>query len=186
MQEESKFESFAEQLDDFHGDGHVRIAQQCSDNGNGPMITSSVSGRDPIFYRWHTFFENTVQEFRDTKEYFPYLIYTFPELLFFSSRYGLAEFQLSSDIEVTAVNTILDKDVLSVNKDIQNLLITHWETRIIRHDWRTPIRYTTLSHKNFKYHVHINNPRNVRKKVFIRLWLGILKDKNDYRLATLI
>ena len=48
-------------------------------------------------------------------------------------RYGKHDFQLSDRVEVTAVNTILHKDVLSVNKDIKNILITHWETKTIKH-----------------------------------------------------
>merc|ERR1712142_325718 len=164
MEGDIPFETFGLTLDGFHNDGHNEISKQCSNNGVSVMSYSAVSARDPIFYRWHMFFENIVQEFRDTK----------------NNKYGLADFQLSNGIEVTGVKTILNKDVLSVKKDVQNLLITHWKTKSIRHDEKTPIKYTTLSHKDFKYQIHINNPKNVKKKVSIRLWLGILENKNDY------
>ena len=70
---------------------------------------------------------------------------------------------------------------MSTNKDVENLLITHWEIKTIHHDTETPIRYKRLTHVNFKYHLKIENPTNVERKVFIRIWLGFLTDEKDMR-----
>ena len=95
----------------------------------------------------------------------------------------MVDFQLSNGVEVVGVHTVLDKNILSTNEDIKDVLITHWETVEINHDHLTPIRYRRIGHKNFKYQIHIRNSRRVEKNVFIRLWLGILKTKNDIRLS---
>ena len=95
----------------------------------------------------------------------------------------MADFQLSNGVEVVGVHTVLDKNILSTNEDIKDVLITHWETVNINHDESTPIRYKRIGHKNFKYQIQLRNSRGVNGKVFIRLWLGILGTINDIRLS---
>ena len=67
--ERESFERIGDPLDWFHGIGHVNIGRECSTSypDEGVMRHSEVSARDPIFYRWHTYLENIVQEFRDTR-----------------------------------------------------------------------------------------------------------------------
>ena len=75
MNEILNFEEFGQSLEKwYHTSGHTFIAKACStifdvanDTGMGVMSFSEVSGRDPIFYRWHTHIEEIVQQFRDMK-----------------------------------------------------------------------------------------------------------------------
>ena len=101
-------------------------------------------------------------------------------------RYGLADFQLSNGIEVVGVHTVLSKNILSTNRDIKDVLITHWDTVTINHNPETPIKYRRIGHKDFKYQIQIRNSRRIKRKVFIRLWLGILERQNDIRLSNLL
>ena len=87
MNETSNFEEFGKLLEKgyhpnefgkllengYHSKGHTYIGKACSniydvgeDTGYGVMTFSEVSGRDPIFYRWHTHIEEIVQQFRDS------------------------------------------------------------------------------------------------------------------------
>jgi len=161
----ASFEAFGRSLNDFHGRGHVIIGNRCptSFGREGVMTHTETSARDPIFYRWHSFMENLVQEYRDTR----------------LPQYRLEDFTLSSGIEVVSVNTEMERSILSTNTEIKNVLITHWETVVINHDEDTPIRYRRHSHKDFKYQIQIRNTRRTRRKVTIRLWLGILRNRND-------
>ena len=178
MSQPLSFEEFSGPINHFyHGDGHVLIGEACSTGEeDGPMSYSEVSARDPIFYRWHTHQENLMQEFRDKQ--LPrsgYSSLTFLKLL--CIRYTREDFQLSDDIEVMSVNTMMED-----GRKTQNILITHFEEAKIEHDAETPITYNRLNHINYKYQIHIRNPKRLTKKVFIRLWLGILSDENDIRL----
>ena len=70
MKDGSSFEDFGKELDwPLHGRLHNYISEECLTNNNGQdsgvMCCSEVSARDPIFYRWHSFMEDLVQEFRD-------------------------------------------------------------------------------------------------------------------------
>ena len=93
----------------------------------------------------------------------------------------MADFQLYNAVEIAGVNTVLDKNVLSTNEDIKDVLITHWETVEINHDHLTPIRHKRISHMDFKYQIQIRNSKRIKRKVFIRLWLGILSRNNNIR-----
>ena len=67
------FESFGRRLEGgYHVDGHIFISQACSpiyENGfgEGVMAYSTMSARDPIFYRWHTHIEDLIQQFKDSR-----------------------------------------------------------------------------------------------------------------------
>ena len=106
---------------------------------------------------------------------------TYCGIIVSSVRYTIADFTLSHGLKIANVHTSIGKGKLSKNKEVENHLITHWEIKTIHHDTETPIRYKRLTHVNFKYHLEIENPTNVKRKVFIRLWLGYLKDENDLR-----
>ena len=72
--------------------------------------------------------------------------------------------------------TVIDKEIAATEKDVENMLITHWEHKEIRHDQETTISYNRLNQLDFKYHIGIKNENKVKKKVFIRLWLGLILD----------
>ena len=93
----------------------------------------------------------------------------------------MTDFPLSDGLEVIRVNTLLDKTLIITENDVKNYLITHWENANIKQDEETTITYKRINHIDFKYQIHITNPNQVRKKVIIRLWLGISKDENDIR-----
>ena len=83
------------------------------------------------------------------------------------------------------MHTSIGKGELSTNTDIDDLIITHWNNETIHHDTETPITYKRLNHLNFQYHLEIENPTKVERKVFIRLWLGFLTDENDLRFVNI-
>ena len=99
----------------------------------------------------------------------------------FPYRYTKYDFKLSGSVEVVGVNTLIDKEIAVTEKDVKNLLITHWEHKEIRHDQETTISYHRLNHLDFKYEIQIKNAYKVKRKVFIRIWLGILMDKNGIK-----
>jgi len=169
------FEDFGRALEgDLHGRGHEKLAFSCRDfcpqakkifsnECAGVMHDSTTSAREPTFFRWHTHMENIVQQFRNEK---------FP-------KYNKRDFLLSDDITVEGVRTVLNGDVLQTPNEISNTLITYMEqANIAWHNRYSRIIYNRLNHKDFRYLIQIRNPRRLRKKVFIRLWLGILHDAN--------
>ena len=60
------YEEFAHFLETtYHRSGHELIADACSDMGpdkNGGMKYSEVSARDPLFWRYHLYLEQLIQE----------------------------------------------------------------------------------------------------------------------------
>ena len=57
-------ESFGDDLNDnYHGDGHVAISEDCSSlNGDGAMGYSATAARDPIFWAWHKHLDGIYQQ----------------------------------------------------------------------------------------------------------------------------
>lgn len=100
--------------------------------------------------------------------------------LFFSYREG--DFDLSDDIEIENVSTMIANDVGKSTKAIENVLITFWENAKISYSEKSTIYYERMNHLNFEYQIHVKNPKGVSKKVLVRLWLGSLEDENDIRL----
>merc|ERR1712142_698647 len=148
------YEEFGHELTyDYHNPGHIIIARDCVyiPGENGLMYHTETSARDSIFWRWHTHLEDIMQEFRDTR----------------FERYTTADFSLSKGVKVVDVSTVLGRNILSTDKEIQNILITNWESVDLRHDRRSTIKQTRMSHQNFKYQIHIKNPRSVKKKVIV-------------------
>ena len=64
----TSYEQFSKELNEFHGPGHLRIGIDCAlvRGRRGTMFHTETSARDPIFYRWHSFLENIMQDYRDT------------------------------------------------------------------------------------------------------------------------
>jgi hypothetical protein len=60
------------------------------------------------------------------------------------------------------VNTLIDKEIAATEKDVKNLLITHWEHKDIRHNQGTTISYNRLNHLDFKYQIQITNTTHTK------------------------
>ena len=121
--------------------------------------------------------EDLMQQFRDTK----------------LPSYTNEDFKLSDDVRevttqlnlelfstfsVSSVSTLLtDEDPTG----LENILFTHMEPHRINLDWETTIEYQRINHVAYKYRIKINNPQGSRRKVIVRLWLGLATDKQDVR-----
>jgi len=170
MSKSLKLEEFASFLEKrYHSRGHNMIAMACSaiydpveDTGVGVMSFSEASARDPIFYRWHSHIEDIVQQFKDTQ-----------------TLYQESDFALYDGVEVKSVNTVMSKNLAKTEEDVRNLLITHWEQKKLQHDQLTSIVYNRLNHLDFKYEIQVRNKHKVKRKVFVRLWLGVLRDRTN-------
>merc|ERR1719153_1708739 len=170
MSKSLKLEEFASFLEKrYHSRGHNIIAMACSaiydpveDTGVGVMSFSEASARDPIFYRWHSHIEDIVQQFKDTQ-----------------SLYQESDFALYDGVEVESVNTVMSKNLAKTEEDVKNFLITHWERKKIQLRPDSSIKYNRINHLDFKYEIQVRNKDRVKRKVFVRLWLGLLKDQTD-------
>jgi len=164
------FEEIAMLLEDkYHYMGHQYIAELCNAvrRRRGPMYVSEASARDPVFYRWHTHLENIAQKYRD--------------MMFL--KYQKKDFEVGDDLEIESVNTVMEKTVAETNDDVNNILITFWETAKIHYQSKsnkdTNIFYRRINHLKFKYELNIKNPNQVPKKVIFRIWLGLLANETD-------
>ena len=82
---------------------------------------------------------------------------------------------------MTSVSTVMSRSLAKTEEDVKNLLITHWERKTLQYKPDTSIKYDRLNHLDFKYEIQLRNKNKVKRKVFIRLWLGLLKDQTDLR-----
>ena len=76
---------------------------------------------------------------------------------------------------------MMSRSLAKTEEDVRNLLITHWERKTLQYTPDTSIKYDRLNHLDFKYELQVRNKNKVKRKVFIRLWLGLLKDQTDLR-----
>ena len=100
-------------------------------------------------------------------------------MMFF--RYRKVDFELGADIIISTVGTIVEKNIAETETDLKNTLITFWENSQIKYHELSNINYKRLNHLRFKYQIGIKNVKQLKKKVFIRIWLGLLKDENDIK-----
>ena len=96
--------------------------------------------------------------------------------------YHELDFALGDDLEIVEVQTIVEKDIAETETELKNTLITFWENSKINYDHKSNIYYKRMNHLQFKYQIGIQNPKQLDKKVFIRIWLGLLKDEKDIKL----
>ena len=82
---------------------------------------------------------------------------------------------------MTSVSTVMSRSLAKTEEDVKNLLITHWERKTLQYKPDTSIVYDRLNHLDFKYEIQVRNQHKVKRKVFIRLWLGLLRDQTDLR-----
>merc|ERR1712142_711118 len=59
----------------------------------------------------------------------------------------------------------------------RNSLETFMETVRLKFTEKSSITYVRLNHKDFTFNIKINNPQGSTKKVIIRIFLGLSKDK---------
>ena len=158
------FEDFGNeiQMTGYHADGHLEIGRHCSTlpSGLGIMAFTAYSARDPIFYRWHTHLEDVAQEFRDKKH----------------PVYTRNDFALSERLQVKEFKTVIDRTDAGTNVHVENILITFNEIAKFTHSRGSQIRYRRMNHIPYKYEIFVENPSRIRKKVIVRIWLGLGKN----------
>ena len=166
------FEDFASVVVDvIHSSGHNIIGSHCTDKNkdgdlHSAMSFSVVSARDPIFYRWHNFLEDIVQRYRDTQ----------------LPQYVLEDFDLQDDVRIQNVKTIINSSTLSSRQHLENVLITYPENATVQYSEEYKIDYPRINHLPFKFVIDLDNPKMIRKRVIVRLWLGMQLDNQKYNL----
>ena len=79
------------------------------------------------------------------------------------------------------MKTLIESREVGTRNSLENILITRNEKADIVQDEVTKISYDRLNHVPFSYEISINNPRKVKKKVIVRLWLGLSSDDKEMR-----
>ena len=121
--------------------------------------------------------EDLMQQFRDTKLQ-PYTIEDFSLADDVREVTTQLNLELFSTFSVSSVTTLL----LGINPaGLENILFTYMKPHKIELDSKTTIRYERINHQPYKYRIKINNPQGSRRKVMVRLWLGLATDKQDVR-----
>jgi hypothetical protein len=140
-----------------HGNGHLRIGEDCTESGkNGPMTFSMVSARDPIFFRWHLHIENLAQRWRDR----------------YTVRYTRRDLEVTDGLEVTAVSTKLEE----VKLPFTNRLLTYMEQKSVELRDHINVKYNRVNYMSFNWTINIRNPNRSRKRVIVRIFIAGLKD----------
>jgi len=134
----------------YHEEGHL-VVGYCS-NSNNVMAFSEVSPRDPIFWRWHMHVSNYIRD--TTNKILP--------------GYTRRDIALSGGVTVEEVFTT----GTGLNK---NSLQTYFEEITLKIADKSSISYRRLNHKDFTFNIKISNPQGSKKKVIVRLFLGISK-----------
>merc|ERR1712142_498929 len=132
----------------YHEAGHLDIANHCG----GPMTFSEVSAMDPEFFRWHRQISDFIETMLDTAV--------------LPSGLTQDEASLSDNLAVVSVHTMSSK----FGKD---KLVTFLEDVTIQAAVRSYITYQRLNHHDFSFHIEVNNPQRITKKVIVRIFLGL-------------
>ena len=86
--------------------------------------------------------------------------------------------ELFSTFSVSSVTTLLsDTD----SAGTENILFTYRRSHEVNLDSETKVNYERIDNWPYKYLIKINNPQGSKKKVMVRLWLGLATDKQDVR-----
>jgi len=163
LMDEDDFQEFAKLLENtYHSHGHSAISRHCQTGmeGDGVMGFTEVAARDPVFYRWHRHLEQIMQRFRDEK----------------LPSYSLDDFALADGITVRSIKTIVLKHSINSKKNLMNTLLTHEEVAHIKHSESSEIIYKRINHIPFEYKLVLRNPLSVKKKVIVRIWLGVVSE----------
>ena len=81
---------------------------------------------------------------------------------------------------MTNLSTVSALDTMT-KADLFNVLVTQNEQATILHDAPTAITYQRLNHLPYSYHISLRTPGAVKKKVIVRLWLGLASDVSELR-----
>ena len=163
LRDEDDFHEFAKLLENtYHSHGHSAISRHCQTGmeGDGVMGFTEVAARDPVFYRWHGHLEQIMQRFRDEK----------------MPSYSLDDFALADGISVRSIKTIVQKQSINSRKNLKNTLLTHEEVAHLKHSESSEIIYKRINHIPFEYRIVLKNPLSVKKKVIVRIWLGVVSE----------
>ena len=121
--------------------------------------------------------EDLVQQFRDKK--LP--SYTNRDFLLSDDVREVTtqlNLELFSTFSVSSVTTLLS-DVNPAGTE--NILFTYRGSHEVNLDLETKVNYERIDNWPYKYLIKINNPQGSKKKVMVRLWLGLATDKQDVR-----
>ena len=163
LRDEDDFQVFAQLVENtYHSHGHSAISRHCKIgmDGDGVMGYTEVAARDPVFYRWHGHLEQIMQRFRDEK----------------LPSYSLDDFALADRVAVKSIRTIIPKGSIKSRRHLKNTLITHEEEAHLKHSENSEIIYKRINHIPFEYKIVLRNPFSVKKKVIVRIWLGVVSD----------
>ena len=121
--------------------------------------------------------EDLMQQFRDTKLQ-PYTTEDFSLADDVREVTTQLNLELFSTFSVSSVTTLLsDTD----SAGMENILFTYRQTHQVNLDSETKVNYERIDNWPYKYLIKINNPQGSKKKVMVRLWLGLATDKQDVR-----
>ena len=157
MESNDGYEKFGHVVDgSYHGAVHMRIGGVCSSKPKGCsfLFPHQASARDPIFYRWHLHLEELFDKYKERH----------------NMKYGRKDFDLSDDLKVLEVKTIMDKKHVGTINDVENTLVTYEEKEPRGTEKQ---KYKRINHKDFKYHIKLENPNKKVKKVIVRIWLAL-------------
>lgn len=143
-----------------HNTVHGAIGDDCSPNGtSGQMSFSEVSGRDPIFWKWHQNIEDLVQGFTDQHQ----------------TPYNKEDFDVRGNIEVGGISTILTHKEVTLT----NQLVTYMEVKSAKIREEVIVKYNRLNHLPFKSKIKIINQKKSKTKIMVRIFLAALKNEDD-------
>ena len=121
--------------------------------------------------------EDLMQQFRDTKLQ-PYTIEDFSLADDVREVTTQLNIELFSTFSVSSVTTLLsDTD----STGTENILFTYRRSHEVNLDSNTKVNYERIDNWPYKYLIKINNPQGSKKKVMVRLWLGLATGKQDVR-----
>jgi len=148
----------------YHSSGHNFLADKCG----GGTARSEVAARDPWFFGWHGHLEQIMRKYRNSKEI----------------KYNLNKFRLTGGLAVKSVQ-------VNQQRGPKNVLSTFTEIKKMTHKESFTMEYERISHRPFVYTIKLANPRRIRKKVMVRIWLvnrrnqkgAIMLDKFVYNTA---
>ncbi|XP_047489433.1 phenoloxidase 1-like [Penaeus chinensis] len=143
---------------DLHNMGHVLLAFShdpdfAHKEEMAVMGDTATAMRDPVFYRWHKFVDDTFQEYKLMQK--PY-----------------TEEQLNlSGVKIERVGVVRNNEA--------DVLHTGWNTRLFEasrgldfNGRSVMVRLTHLDHEPFNYHLQVNNSGKGAKDVTVRAFLA--------------
>nr|CAZ66719.1 hemocyanin subunit 5b [Pandinus imperator] len=141
-----------------HNWGHVLIAEAHDHDGRyqtnpGVMSDTATSLRDPIFYRWHRFIDDMIQEY---KENLP---------VYDKRQLGFTGVEVKSiNVKGAApnvVNTFFTEDVLDVSHSIN-----------FDRKGAVKVRHHHLDHERFTYKIEVFNQGTKTRGAYVRIFLA--------------